>query len=55
MVCFPLPSVETQQAVIEKLSAVKKLIAKREQQLAKLDQLAKSRFFAAIIPAEVAA
>ena len=42
--CFPLPSVETQQAVIEKLSAVKNLIAKREQQLAMLDQLAKSRF-----------
>ena len=42
--CFPLPSVETQQAVIEKLSAVKNLIAKREQQLSKLDQLAKSRF-----------
>ena len=53
--CFPLPSVETQQAVIEKLSAVKNLIAKREQQLAMLDQLAKSRFFAEITSAEVAA
>lgn len=42
--CLPIPTVEMQRAVIKKLNAIKKLIAKREQQLSKLDQLAKSRF-----------
>ena len=42
--CLPIPTVEMQRAVIKKLNAIKKLIVKREQQLSKLDQLAKSRF-----------
>ena len=53
--CLPIPTVEMQRAVIKKLNAIKKLIVKREQQLSKLDQLAKSRFFDAITPMEVAA
>ena len=39
-----LPSLSEQKDIVEKLNAVAKLIALRKEQLAKLDQLVKSRF-----------
>ena len=41
---FPLPSKEEQQSVVSVLDKVNELIALRKEQLAKLDQLVKSRF-----------
>ena len=39
-----LPSLNTQQEIVDRLSKVDELIALRKEQLAKLDQLVKSRF-----------
>ena len=39
-----LPSLNEQEEIVEKLNAVSRLIAVRKEQLAKLDQLVKSRF-----------
>ena len=39
-----LPSLTEQEEIVEKLNAVSRLIALRKEQLAKLDQLVKSRF-----------
>lgn len=52
---IPTHSPEQQQEISAALDKITKLIALQQGQLAKLDQLAKSRFFAAIPPAEVAA
>ena len=41
---FPLPSKEEQQKVVSALDKVNELISLRKEQLAKLDQLVKSRF-----------
>ncbi len=41
---FPLPSTEVQKDVVSVLDKVNKLISLRKEQLAKLDQLVKSRF-----------
>ena len=54
-ISIPVPPLSEQEDIAEKLDAVSRLITLREQQLQKLDQLASSRFFAAITPMEVAA
>ena len=54
-ISIPVPPLSEQEDIAEKLDAVSRLITLREQQLHKLDQLASSRFFAAITPMEVAA
>lgn len=41
---IPLPDISVQQIVVDKLSAVEKLMTLRKQQLAKLDELVKARF-----------
>ena len=41
---IPLPSIESQQKIVEDLNMVSRLIDKRKEQLAKLDTLVKSRF-----------
>ena len=41
---IPLPSIEEQKAVADRLDKISDMIAKRKEQLAKLDQLVKSRF-----------
>ena len=50
---IPLPSIEHQIAVVEKFEKVSKLIALRKEQLAKLDQLVKSRFVGLMDSAEL--
>lgn len=52
---FYAPSLSRQQKIASVLERVSNLITLNHQQLSKLDQLAKSRFFAAITSAEVAA
>lgn len=41
---IPIPSIEAQIEVVEKLNIVNRLLALRKDQIAKLDQLVKSRF-----------
>lgn len=41
---LPLPNISTQNEIVEKLDIISELITKRNQQLAKLDTLVKSRF-----------
>lgn len=41
---IPLPDISVQQIVVDKLSAVEKLMTLHKQQLAKLDELVKARF-----------
>ena len=41
---FPIPSVERQRTIVNNLNAIKAVLDSKEQQLAKLDLLAKSRF-----------
>ena len=41
---IPLPPVVQQQKVVRRFDGIVELIAKRKEQLAKLDQLVKSRF-----------
>lgn len=43
-VIFPMPSIEEQKAIAEKLDKVSRLIEKRKQQLSLLDTLVKSKF-----------
>lgn len=52
---IPLPSLEQQEKIAKRLLKIRELLTIKNNQLQKLDQLAKSRFFAAITPAEVAA
>ena len=52
---FYAPSLSRQQKIASVLERVSNLITLNQQQLSKFDQLAKSRFFAAITPMEVAA
>ena len=41
---MPLPNLDVQQVIVDRLSKIDSLIALRKEQLAKLDQLVKSRF-----------
>ena len=41
---IPLPSADEQQEIVDTLDKISELIARRKEQLAKLDQLVKSRF-----------
>ena len=52
---MPLVSLAEQNEIVSILDKITLIIKKCEQQLKKLDHLASSRFFDAIIPAEVAA
>ena len=52
---FPIPSVERQRTIVNNLNAIKAVLDSKEQQLAKLDLLAKSRFIERLLPYEVAA